>query len=158
MDAVQLTGAPVAPITMSPADVAAHQAASYIRPARNASTDRAAVRSRICRDTIAQLSAMDGRKMTPGDFDRLAQAKAELAEITEKPAPVDSDPNIDEALQRAVARFRSAALTVASYEARDSASLSPDEYNTFYDKLSVMRDARTTLATAGQLHLIEPAA
>lgn len=100
MDAVQLTGAPAAPITMSPADIAAHQAASYIRPARNASTDRAAVRSRICRDTIAQLSAMDAREMTPADFDRLTQAKTELAEITAKLAPVDSDSDIDEALRR----------------------------------------------------------
>ncbi|WP_392750593.1 hypothetical protein [Streptomyces sp. LN590] len=100
MDAVQLTGAPAAPITMSPADIAAHQAGSYVRPARNVSADRAAVRSRICRDTIAQLSAMDARAMTPADFDRLAQAKDELAEITAMPAPVDSDPNIDEALRR----------------------------------------------------------
>jgi hypothetical protein len=76
---------------MSQADADAHQESSHVRPARNASTDRVAVRSRICRDAIAQLSAMDAREMTPGDFDRLAQAKAELAEITAKPAPVDSD-------------------------------------------------------------------
>ncbi|MEU8829379.1 hypothetical protein [Streptomyces sp900116325] len=61
-------------------------------------------------------------------------------------------------VQRAVARFRSAALTVASYEAMDSADMTPDEHNAWYDKLNVMRDARATLATAGQLHLIEPAA
>jgi hypothetical protein len=85
---------------MSPADVAAHQAASYVRPARNTGTDRAAVRFRICRDTIAELSAKDARAMTPADFDRLAQAQAELAEITATLVPVDSDPDADEALRR----------------------------------------------------------
>ncbi|MFB7736208.1 hypothetical protein ACFC08_17845 [Streptomyces sp. NPDC056112] len=58
---------------------------------------------------------------------------------------------------RAVARFQSAARTVARYEAMDSADMTPDEHNTWYDKLTVMRDARATLAAAGQEHLIEVA-
>jgi hypothetical protein len=69
---------------MSSADVAAHQAASHVRPARNATIDRASVRSRICRDEIARLSAMDARIMTPADFDQLAQAQAELSQLSER--------------------------------------------------------------------------
>jgi hypothetical protein len=97
MAAQKLTGATLAPIApaMSANDVDAHRAASHVR-----TVDRDAVRARICRDTIAQLSAMDARAMTPADFDRLTQAKAELAEITAQLAPVDSDPDIDEALRR----------------------------------------------------------
>lgn len=84
----KLTGATLAPIApaMSTNDVDAHRAASHVR-----TIDRASVRAGICRDTIAQLSAMDAREMTPADFDRLTQAKTELAEITAKLAPIDSD-------------------------------------------------------------------
>lgn len=60
-------------------------------------------------------------------------------------------------VRRAVALFRSAALTVASYEAMGSADMTPDEHNTWYDKLNVMREARAVLAEAGQLHLIATA-
>ena len=77
----KLTGATLAPIApaMSTNDAAAHRAASYVR-----TIDRAAVRSRICRDEIDRLSAMDARTMTPADFDQLAQAQAELAQLSER--------------------------------------------------------------------------
>jgi hypothetical protein len=64
---------------MSPADRLAHEAASYVRTA-----DRTSIRTRICRDTIARLSAMDARTMAPADFDHLAQAQAELAQLSER--------------------------------------------------------------------------
>lgn len=70
--------APTSP-AKTPAEQAAHRAASYVRTA-----DRASVRSRICRDEIARLSAMDARTMTPADFDQLAQAQAELAQLSER--------------------------------------------------------------------------
>ncbi|MGW3594981.1 hypothetical protein [Streptomyces sp. NPDC005167] len=81
MAAQKLTGATLAPIApvLSPADVAAHWEASYVR-----TTDRAAVRTGICRDEIARLSAMEARTMTPADFDQLAQAQAELAQLSER--------------------------------------------------------------------------
>jgi hypothetical protein len=61
-------------------------------------------------------------------------------------------------VRRAVALFRSAALTVAQYEAVDSADMTPDEHNTWYDKLNVMREARAVLEAAGQSHLVEAVA
>jgi hypothetical protein len=61
-------------------------------------------------------------------------------------------------IRRAVALFRSAALTVAQYEAMDSADMTPDEHNTWYDKLNVMREARAVLEAAGQSHLVEAVA
>lgn len=61
-------------------------------------------------------------------------------------------------VRRAVAMFRSAALTVAQYEAMDSADMTPDEHNTWYDKLNVMREARAVLEAAGQSHLVEAVA
>lgn len=67
---------------MSQADVDAHQESSHVRSARNAGVERAAVRSRICRDEIDRLSAMNARAMTPADFDLLLQAQTELAEMT----------------------------------------------------------------------------
>ncbi|MDX2732855.1 hypothetical protein [Streptomyces sp. PA03-2a] len=152
-----LTGAPAASIAMSPADIAAHQAATYVRPAAvllpmperlvenfdnygsywgvdtitateamitEARADgqhvaewnvtdraghsirvvrvpdpdfldtiavipawndeRAVVRTQICRDEIDRLSAMDARTMTPADFDQLAQAQAELSQLSER--------------------------------------------------------------------------
>ncbi|MET8404467.1 hypothetical protein [Streptomyces sp900116325] len=70
----------IAPRTpMTATDVDAHAAASHVR-----TIDRASVRTRICRDEIARLSAMDARTMTPADFDQLAQAQAELAELSER--------------------------------------------------------------------------
>ncbi|MGW4786128.1 hypothetical protein [Streptomyces sp. NPDC004230] len=60
-------------------------------------------------------------------------------------------------VRHAVARFQSAARTVARYEAIPSADMTPDEHNTWYDQLNVMREARAFLASAGQLHLIEAA-
>lgn len=81
MAAQKLTGATLAPIApaMSPTDAAAHRAASYVR-----TIDRALVRTRIRRDEIARLAAMDARTMTPADFDQLAQAQAELAQLSER--------------------------------------------------------------------------
>ena len=63
----------------TPAEQAAQAAASYVRTA-----DRASVRAGICRHEIARLSAMDARTMTPADFDQLAQAQAELAQLSER--------------------------------------------------------------------------
>jgi multidrug resistance efflux pump len=63
----------------TPAEQAAQAAASYVR-----TTDRIAVRTRICRDEIARLCAIDARTMTPADFDQLAQAQAELAQLSER--------------------------------------------------------------------------
>lgn len=60
-------------------------------------------------------------------------------------------------VRHAVARFQSAARTVARYEAIPSAEMTPDEHNCWYDQLNVMREARAFLASAGQLHLIEAA-
>ncbi|MEV7364277.1 hypothetical protein [Streptomyces sp. NPDC091299] len=57
-------------------------------------------------------------------------------------------------VRHAVSRFQSAARTVARYEAIPSADMTPDEHNTWYDQLNVMREARTFLASAGQLHLV----
>ncbi|MGW4784900.1 hypothetical protein [Streptomyces sp. NPDC004230] len=59
-------------------------------------------------------------------------------------------------VRHAVARFRSASITVARFAARDSADMTPDEHNTWYDKLTVMRDARAIIEAAGQLHLVMP--
>ncbi|MGY4930341.1 hypothetical protein ACWD7T_04325 [Streptomyces sp. 900116325] len=64
---------------MSQADAEAHRRASHVRTA-----DRTSIRTRICRDEIARLSAMDARTMTPADFDQLAQAQAELAQLSER--------------------------------------------------------------------------
>ncbi|MGH3584696.1 MAG: hypothetical protein ACRDQ0_00065 [Pseudonocardia sp.] len=61
---------------LSPADAAAHQAASHVR------SNRTEVRTRICQATILELSAMDTRVMTPADVDRLASAQAELDQLT----------------------------------------------------------------------------
>ncbi|WP_030917376.1 hypothetical protein [Streptomyces sp. NRRL B-24720] len=69
--------APAFPMTSTDTD--AHAAASHVR-----TTDRVSVRTRICRDEIARLSAMDARTMTPADFDQLAQAQAELAQLSER--------------------------------------------------------------------------
>lgn len=60
-------------------------------------------------------------------------------------------------VRHAVARFESAARTVKSFDGVASADMTPDEYNTWYDRLTVMREARAFLASAGQLHLIEAA-
>lgn len=68
--------------------------------------------------------------------------------------PTVSDDQAPE-VRHAMARFRSAARTVASYEAIDSADMTPDEHNTWYDKLNVMREARAVLVDAGQVHLID---
>lgn len=62
--------------SMSPADRAAHEAGSYVR------SSRTAVRTRICQEAIVELSGKDARSMTLADFDRLAQAQAELNELT----------------------------------------------------------------------------
>ncbi|MFE9855545.1 hypothetical protein [Streptomyces sp. NPDC005780] len=62
--------------TLTPADTAAHEAGSYIR------TSRTAVRTRICQETIVELSGKDARSMTPADVDRLAEAQAELDRLT----------------------------------------------------------------------------
>ncbi|MDP5310430.1 hypothetical protein [Streptomyces poriferorum] len=70
--------APHAP-ALSVADELAHQAASYVRPARK--VNRSAARTRICQDTIIELSAKDARTMSLADFDRLASAQAELGRL-----------------------------------------------------------------------------
>ncbi|MER7806142.1 hypothetical protein [Streptomyces sp900116325] len=66
-------------------DEHAEYAARLVLTANGIRTDdRASVRTGICRDEIARLSAKDARTMTPADFDRLAQAQAELAQLSER--------------------------------------------------------------------------
>ncbi|MFE2497124.1 hypothetical protein [Streptomyces scopuliridis] len=64
--------------TLSPADVAAHVAAPYVRPAA-APPSRVTIRTDICRSTIADLSAKSS--LSPAQFDLLASAPAELAAL-----------------------------------------------------------------------------
>ncbi|MFE7566243.1 hypothetical protein ACFU76_04655 [Streptomyces sp. NPDC057539] len=60
---------------MSPADASAHAAASNVRP----TLSRVAIRTEICRSTIADLSARSS--LSPAQFDLLASAQTELAEL-----------------------------------------------------------------------------
>ncbi|MFE9886845.1 hypothetical protein [Streptomyces scopuliridis] len=69
--AVPITPTP----TLSAADVDAHVAASYVRP----TPSPASIRTDICRSTIADLSARSS--LSPAQFDLLASAQAELAEL-----------------------------------------------------------------------------
>lgn len=63
--------------TLSPADVAAHEAGSYVRVSPE--IRRAVVRYEIAAETVARLSAMDARTMSGAQFDLLASAQDELA-------------------------------------------------------------------------------
>ncbi|GGJ87021.1 hypothetical protein GCM10011583_18280 [Streptomyces camponoticapitis] len=74
-------GAPTPAPTLSPADVAAHAAASFVRNT-SAGVNRSAARAEICRETIERLSAMDARDLSGAQFDLLASARAELDSLT----------------------------------------------------------------------------
>ncbi|MFD3999883.1 hypothetical protein [Streptomyces rubiginosohelvolus] len=62
---------PAAP--MSQADVDAHRESTHVRTA---------VRTRVCQETILDLSARDARTLSPADMDRLSDAHAELDRLT----------------------------------------------------------------------------
>lgn len=95
-----ITSASAPPPYMTPADVAAHAAASHVRrvpvpppylsPKGEAAldrlltvvaTDRTVTRRSIAQETVNRLSNMDARRMRGADFDALADAQAELARI-----------------------------------------------------------------------------
>ncbi|MGW1134882.1 hypothetical protein [Streptomyces griseoluteus] len=58
---------------MSPADIAAHVAASHVRVTPDVA--RAVARFEVASDRYTQLAAMNTRQLTPAEFDALATAE-----------------------------------------------------------------------------------
>lgn len=67
---------------LSTADRLAHEAGSYVR--RTPEVQRAVTRYGICLARVAELTMMDARRMSPAEYDALANAQAELTRLHEQ--------------------------------------------------------------------------